>query len=82
VYGLLPDQVDGFFPRDLVDGSQIVGAILGLIALVVALVAIVKSNRDLPSERRIEHQLAALRDLGNLLERFDQGSFRRSESQP
>jgi hypothetical protein len=57
----------GPFPQWLVDGSQVAGSLLNLVALVVALYAIVKTNRDLAEERLLTYELEILRELGAAL---------------
>ena len=48
---------------EIVDVSQVVSAGLSLLALVAALYAIVKTNRDLARERRVAHELELIRGL-------------------
>src|SRR5918995_876087 len=54
-------------PQALVDWSQLISAVLSLVALVVALAAIVKSNRDIVRERRTTHELDILRGIAESL---------------
>lgn len=49
------------------DVAQIVGAIISLVALVVAFSAIYLAKRDLAEERRTTHELEVLRGLNDLL---------------
>jgi hypothetical protein len=54
------------FPQGLVDGAQVVGAIIGVVALLVALVALLQAEKGLVRERRIAHELEVLRGLAAL----------------
>jgi hypothetical protein len=57
-------------PQALVDWSQLISAVLSLVALVVALAAIVKSNRDIVRERRTTHELDVLLGIAESLKTF------------
>jgi hypothetical protein len=59
--------MDWTLPSALVDWAQVIGAALSLLALVLALFAIWKSKRDIAHERRINHELEVLRDVGELI---------------
>ena len=52
------------------DWAQVISAVLSLLALVLALFAIWNSKRDIARERRINHELEVLRDLGELIYQF------------
>ena len=54
-------------PKALVDWAQVLGAILSLVALVVAFLALYLEKRNAAAERRQQHELELLRDIGNLL---------------
>jgi hypothetical protein len=62
--------MDWSLPSALVDWAQVISAVLSLVALVLALFAIWKSKRDIALERRINHELEVLRDLGELVYEF------------
>jgi hypothetical protein len=55
----LPD-----LPNALVDWAQLAGTILSLLALVLALLALVKAKKDLAAERLRQHDLDILREMG------------------
>lgn len=55
-------------PSWLVDWSQIGGAIFGLLAFVIAIVAILQTKRTAIKERRRQHELEVLRRLAELFE--------------
>jgi hypothetical protein len=55
---------DGGLPKLLVDWAQVLGAALSLLALMVALYALWKSKRDIADERRRQHDLEILREIG------------------
>jgi len=55
-------------PGNLVDWSQVVSAILALVALVIALRVSYTSKRALAAERRAAHELEVLRGLSSLIE--------------
>jgi hypothetical protein len=57
-------------PSAVVDWAQVISAVLSLLALVLALFAIWNSKRDIARERRINHELEVLRDLGELIYQF------------
>jgi hypothetical protein len=62
----------------LVNWSQVLGAGLSLLALVVALFALIKAKYDLAKERRRQHELELLRSIAELLElqRWESGDER------
>ncbi|BBH69390.1 hypothetical protein ACTI_60750 [Actinoplanes sp. OR16] len=55
----------------VVDLAQVAGAVLSLVAIVIAVLAMAKSNRDLAKERRRQHELEVLRDIAEILARLD-----------
>src|SRR4051794_29060686 len=50
-------------PQWVIDWAQVVSAVLSLVALVVALIALWKADRDIALERRAVFELGVLRDL-------------------
>lgn len=50
--------------QEVVDWAQVIGAALSLVALVVALFALWKSGRDIHAERKVQHDLEILREMG------------------
>lgn len=62
-------------PQTLVDWSQLVSAVLSLLALGLALYAISKGKRDLIAERRTAHELDVLRFIAEALRSFGSTSF-------
>jgi hypothetical protein len=66
--------MDWSLPSALVDWAQVISAALSLLAVVLALFAIWKSKRDIAQERRINHELEVLRDLGELIYQFGEYS--------
>jgi hypothetical protein len=56
--------IESGLPKLLVDIAQVVGAIGSIIALALAGFAIYTAKRDLVEERRIQHELDVLRELG------------------
>jgi hypothetical protein len=60
---LPPSAADNTVPKVLVDVSQVAGAALSLLALLAAIWAMGKTNRDLAKERRRQHDLEVLRDI-------------------
>ncbi len=54
------------FPAWMVDGAQVVGAAVGIVAVLFAVYAIVSTDRGLIRERRIEHELEVLRGLASV----------------
>jgi hypothetical protein len=59
----------------LVDWCQVISAVLGLVALVVALFAVAKAKRDLVTERRVTHELDVLRSIADALRSFGSSSL-------
>ena len=60
-------------PNALVDWAELSGTILSLLALVLALLALAKSKRDLAIERHRQHELDILRDVGKSVASFPDG---------
>jgi hypothetical protein len=52
-------------PDALVDWAQVGGTVLSLVALLLALFAIYKAKTDLAVERRRQHELDVLREIGS-----------------
>ncbi|MCE3555331.1 hypothetical protein LWC33_28250 [Pseudonocardia sp. RS11V-5] len=59
----------GAWPNWLVDGSQVAGAGIGTVALIVALVALSRADTTAARERRIAYELDLLREMRALLRR-------------
>jgi hypothetical protein len=62
-------------PKSIVDWAQVAGAALSFLALAIALYAIYRAKHDLVDERRRQHELEILREIGENIEpgrpRFD-----------
>ncbi|MEV0800572.1 hypothetical protein AB0I34_22970 [Kribbella sp. NPDC050281] len=54
-------------PQTVVDWAQVLGAALGLVAIVVALFALWRQRRDAMIERKAQYELDLLRDLVRLI---------------
>lgn len=50
-------------PKAVVDWAQVVGAGLGLVAIIVALFALWRQRHDMIRERRVLHDLETLREI-------------------
>jgi hypothetical protein len=60
------EALDVGLPALLVDWVQVISAVLSLLAIVIALYALWKQKRDIAKERRLQHDLEILRDIGSL----------------